>query len=138
MKPELVILEGDQFTSEEMQIIRSDPELMGQFATVATGIATGVGKVFKTLGIGKRIRKKRRGRVEKWKKKILAERQKKQAAQMQKMRLQEMHARGQLRMDPKDRSISVRPATAGINQNQMLMIGLGSAAALMMLMAMKK
>lgn len=138
--PELVILEGDYFTPEEINIIQSDPELMGQWATVATvgtGIAKGVGKVFKKLGIGKRIRAKRRARVDKWKKKILAERARKQAALIQKQRIQSLIARGQASMDPKNRSIAVRPAKAGIDQNQMLMIGLGSAAALMLLMAMK-
>ena len=94
MHPELVMLEGDDefediyMTPMELKYLsRYDPELMGQVVTGAK-IGALVGKGFKRLF--KRIGKKRRGRVDKWKKKIRAQRAKKLEQQREQLRFQQM------------------------------------------------
>lgn len=94
MRPELVMLQGDNETEDiymspmELKYLsRFDPDLMGQ---VVTGAKLGalVAKGFKR--IFKRVGKKRRGRVDKWKKKIRASRAKKLEQQREQLRLQQM------------------------------------------------
>lgn len=93
MHPELVMLEGDNENEDiymspmELKYLsRYDPEIMGQVVTGAK-IGALVGKGFSRLF--KRIGKKRRGRVDKWKKKIRAQRAKKLEQQREQLRLQQ-------------------------------------------------
>lgn len=94
MHPELVMLQGDNDNEDiymspmELKYLSQfDPELMGQVVTGAK-IGALVGKGFQR--IFKRIGKKRRGRVDKWKKKIRAQRAKKLEQKREQLRLQQM------------------------------------------------
>ena len=94
MHPELVMLEGDNENEDiymspmELKLLsRYHPELMGQVVTgakVGALVAKGFQRLFKRVG------KKRRGRVDKWKKKIRAKRAKKLEQQREQLRLQQM------------------------------------------------
>ncbi len=94
MHPELVMLQGDNENEDILMspmelkyLSRYDPDLMGQVVTgakVGALVAKGFQRLFKRVG------KKRRGRVDKWKKKIRAARAKKLEQQREQLRLQQM------------------------------------------------
>lgn len=123
MNPELVMLEGDEYdymTDSELEYMGGiDPEMLGYIVTGAKVGALafkGLGKLFKRIG------KRKRGRVDKWKKKIIADRMKKRAIANEQLRLQQIQQRWQ--------SGQVQPGIPG-KSNQMAkfiipaIIGLG-------------
>lgn len=133
MHPELVMLQGDNeneniyMSPQEVRYLSQyHPELMGQVVTGAK-IGALVGKGFQRLF--KRIGKKRRGRVDKYKKKIRAARAKKLEQQREELRFQQM---------TQTYKAHQQPAQQAMNMQNLQKLAIPALVGIGLLMALKK
>lgn len=125
MNPELITLEGDEkeyLYPNELDIIgKENPDLLGAVITgakVGALAVKGLGRLFKAVG------RRKRARIEKYKKKILAERRKAQDKRIEQMRFQQYRQRGQEQFAP----------GANVANKNKILIGAGLALALLMML----